>query len=769
MAVRQQIPVEIGRGQFSGGDAARVPDGFVRKLRNIVYTDGETVSRPPLTYDNLTNIRALEIYHDRAAGASRLVAVKSVAPIASTNSVFFRKGASGETWDAGVTGDAYSRYEYVHDSATYNDLLMVAGYTAAYEKTSVVAYDGATVDTSPLQERFAYSLGPKALAVYKQRLFLAAPTVYFQAEAGDVYDFSGWTATSCTLSTVAEGSTTTRVLTPTATTGAMFRGGGFSLDSTDTLRTVRWLVSAAPTSPTYALPLTFQLRYRRARFNNTVYPAGAIVTPSTPNGFMYRCIVAGTSAAGAPVYPTTIGGQVVDGGVTWLCEATDVLTEARVNVSTLSQGSGPTFWDLKARIPEQNAAAGFDCVILFGHGGAAITLASAKISFLDGRADDDPRKANYGQQLTRGTFQYPFVNNDDWIGVGSPIGEVDHDDYIYFTDVSGMTVSAESNYRVTEVPGAVTGLRSVAGKLVVFKHKARWVFSASEDSNIVVLPEGDAYVCDGNRNAKSHDVSDEGVLYWAGENGVYESKDPHDIPREICGAAMRAEMFSKSASTWVESQAAPANRVLLTVDQRNKRVLVYVQKGVIHCYDIRQEAWSVIDAGGDSTISARGYQICDMTYNPGTGHTYIAFSEAATGTAGLARLDATQSPAEDQISSSGTLDVHHDLILKPVEGRPRVDLALDQVFMHVDSSTSGQMASASVSFDQGATFEETDAPREIDTTDANYEPMRFSIWQSWGTMTPRILVSGKAGASALKISGLELDVRAAKKPEYPKR
>lgn len=51
----------------------------------------------------------------------------------------------------------------------------------------------------------------------------------------------------------------------------------------------------------------------------TAYSLGVFRRPTVANGFRYEVTTAGTTAAGQPTWPTTIGATVVDGTVTWTC------------------------------------------------------------------------------------------------------------------------------------------------------------------------------------------------------------------------------------------------------------------------------------------------------------------------------------------------------------------------------------------------------------------------------------------------------------------
>lgn len=68
----------------------------------------------------------------------------------------------------------------------------------------------------------------------------------------------------------------------------------------------------------------------------TVYSEGDKIQPTTPNGFVYKCTVSGTSHASVePTWPVTpLGATVTDNGVTWeLSSAHHPATEIKLALS----------------------------------------------------------------------------------------------------------------------------------------------------------------------------------------------------------------------------------------------------------------------------------------------------------------------------------------------------------------------------------------------------------------------------------------------------
>jgi hypothetical protein len=77
------------------------------------------------------------------------------------------------------------------------------------------------------------------------------------------------------------------------------------------------------------------------------YVLGDVVVPAAglENGFRYECTTAGTSGGSAPTWPTTEGGTVADGTVTWTCRLGNHLGSG-ANGATLSLASLDKLIDL---------------------------------------------------------------------------------------------------------------------------------------------------------------------------------------------------------------------------------------------------------------------------------------------------------------------------------------------------------------------------------------------------------------------------------------
>lgn len=67
---------------------------------------------------------------------------------------------------------------------------------------------------------------------------------------------------------------------------------------------------------------------------STAYLGNQVVAPPASNGYVYRCLIAGTSGATAPTFSTTVGALITDGTITWI--------NAGTMISVLT--SGPFSW-----------------------------------------------------------------------------------------------------------------------------------------------------------------------------------------------------------------------------------------------------------------------------------------------------------------------------------------------------------------------------------------------------------------------------------------
>jgi hypothetical protein len=78
-----------------------------------------------------------------------------------------------------------------------------------------------------------------------------------------------------------------------------------------------------------------------SRANTTAYAVDDVVRPATGNGFLYRCVVAGTSGGSIPTYSTTLGGNTTDGTVTWETVGTGIIVFGCTDPTWSAFSAGP--------------------------------------------------------------------------------------------------------------------------------------------------------------------------------------------------------------------------------------------------------------------------------------------------------------------------------------------------------------------------------------------------------------------------------------------
>ena len=121
---------------------------------------------------------------------------------------------------------------------------------------------------------------------------------------------------------------------------------------------------------------------------STAQSLGAIVRPSTGNGFLYRAVVAGTSGAAAPTWPTVVGQSVTDGSVTWVNIGTGVLVLDSADPSWTSASFTARYMVIYDATPATDATRPLISLVDFGSdqtvssGTFTPTLASTGIAVL---------------------------------------------------------------------------------------------------------------------------------------------------------------------------------------------------------------------------------------------------------------------------------------------------------------------------------------------------------------------------------------------------
>lgn len=116
-----------------------------------------------------------------------------------------------------------------------------------------------------------------------------------------------------------------------------------------------------------------------ARANSTAYTLGTIIRPASANGYLYRVVVAGTTAGSPPTFPTVLGQTVADGGATLACVGSGIIVIDAADASWSSASfTGVRYAVISDRSPGSAAAQPLLGLIDFGSdqagGGGAFAL-----------------------------------------------------------------------------------------------------------------------------------------------------------------------------------------------------------------------------------------------------------------------------------------------------------------------------------------------------------------------------------------------------------
>lgn len=757
MGKRVTTPLLLG-GQFSVGNAASIPDGYVRALNNHLTRPGRLPARPPFVYDNLMAINGLCNFDDTANRVRRLLAI-------NTSQQVFEKATSGETWGgANATTISGTR---LTDSADYRGITYMMFDDGAGLPSGVASFDGTAISKSPLKVgvTLGQSLKARTVTTYDERLYFA----YLRATLGSGVSLSGlnntvilgiaydWTTgttygglaaisqanVTAAMVSIGTGSTSCRLsatsLAASACNTYWNTGAGFGIIQVSPFaagsdRHFQWRFSARGVSATFDVPFTIEWLMLNPVFRNTAYLADVVVTPG--NGFRYHCTTAGTTAVGAVAYNTVVNGTTTDGTAAFTCDGPDVLTAYEGTIPSLSNSPDYQTHFLTCDVPPAVFSVNVTPRLKFYNSTttALAQLSAVDISLKDGVTDGDPRKANWGQQFTQGTFFYPFFNQES-----SAIATVDLEEVMWSEIGDPSNIRASNSYKLRESTGRPQAATTLGGRFLVAKRNAIWQFQDTGDPDIPIRRE--KFMAGiGITGPRAHDKFED-EWFFVGENDCYRYKVGDEIPKPFCGNGMRETVMAKGAN-WVESQST-YKRPLLAIDQQQLIVWIYTQKGKLFAYDLRSGRWSTHYTAGNVEIDA-------MIWNPGTGNFYVSF-----GGHGLTRMDYT-SVASDTIDNTATpLALDKSFVLPPLKiSTLRFDAYCEGIKMlYASANPSLQSVTASISYDQGATYPNSvNYTPFLSSTSGDFVPITLDICESGPSITLKVAASGPGGEGSWSLA-----------------
>lgn len=779
MGKRGSIELSMSRGEWPAGDPVLIPDGYVASLTNFLLRPGRLEARPPAVYDGQANVSGLMIWEDIKNQRTRFVAAQRSGG-AATDIQVVNQTVAGSSWDSASSAIASggSGWGYVNDYTNYGGKLYFTTTSTSDVPTGVFSWDGTTLSSTP----FNSSISARCVTAFGDRVFLGSPYVSVVNLGGttDAYDWTSasWTKTNVNVSfaTVASGVKVCR-LGPTNTGASACNieyviGGLIALSKTGTEQKYRWRGDFRGTHQTYEVPYTLEWVYGNLKSSAAIaYSLGELRTMTASDGanYRYRITTAGTTAAGVLVPDPKPGSVTADGTANWTNEGPEVLSALEGRFGTSDDGwQTLTLECTVPAVPTGALSAGVLRPRIKFYNTTTTTcatLAAVEISYKDGITDGDARKANKGQQWTAGDYNYPFFNQES-----SATATVNLETVVWSEIAEPKQIRAINYYEPKDVAGVCTALEAVGGKLLLFKRRGMWQFSLTADPDTPIVLDTSNEVTQATRSGSANlgclgsvafdTYGDE--AFWVGEHEAYRMRIG-EIPKPICGPAMRERIMGRRA-TWVESGGATgAKRALLSIDPVNREVWVYTQTAILFCYSMDSDSWS-------EHVVANSAEINALRFNPNTAKMEFVSTSGDT----LMRLDHATASLDHKSSSSGAdTNVAHSITFKPIALRaPRYDLVIQDVTIYekVGTTYKAEDQTMTYAYQQGGTTYSKTVTQDLDVAGLHgggFVGVRFPAFQHADSVTITFSHSGSTGTDVLQLSQAETAIEV-KRGFYPK-
>lgn len=725
---RRLEPIEIGT-MVKAGDAAHLPPSISEDLVNVFHRPGPRIDKRSGWKSDVPAAAAPQtgegymLWWDKANNKYRLVITG-----------IYVKHATDETWSTIISGAIGGMRDYANFGGK---LFWFANSSGGVPQR--YSYDGSVLDIDPFRER----LSAESLITWKNRLWMfnMYQFIHNRLGAGQAYG-NAWAMTGVTVNSVVTSGTTVTKWLPTSTTSAKAEIGAYLAPASSEDQHFAIRAAFRSEAVLYHMPMTLEIYVATSAARSTAYTAGTIRRSDTPNGFRYRARTTGTSGAGVPTWGLIVGGDTVDGTVTWVNEGPDALVSREIELDNATDHRGKFQIEyVSAQLPPMPASV--DLSVRYKFGTTIHTeweLHPVDVGYQDGLPDGTLRKKNEGQQFTVGKFFYEFFNQES-----SDSGAQQFPNRIGWSEPGdSQDWRAENWYDMVEGDGGGIVIRPLDWALVAYKRNAINIYRLVEGVAAATLPIQYVKTFHGVGCIHPRAVAlFEGVHYFIGEEEIY-AFDGTAPPVAIAGEGMREAIFDKGAD-WVETQAT-ANRPLLRVDEKNRELRIYSQKGKLWLYNLTTKKWSSETLIKDSSQGVS--EIIDLIYFR---QKFYAIGE----TNKIVREDSATT--KDEVYSAGvtSYDVPADVWLHPFESLPRSDLLIESLILHHDipGDQTGTTLQVALSFDRGVTFPEQHTITVPISSDR--QPIEIPLWQSGPHLTVRLRHLGKAGPSYFNLFFVE--------------